>query len=153
MVRFFIIQLFKSSTFGAISWAVLCFYKWCSEEEEKFIVPPRAKKIKVLYFWQQLKLYCLFLIFEIVFPQVRKLGICLSCINKHTMSVWNVKQVKQNDKVSIIFFVRRTTEAKGCYFLVGFLQVSNLFIKHFWEVPNKSRSTLVQVSRNILTRL
>jgi hypothetical protein len=32
---------------------------------------------------------------------------------------------------------RRTTGAKGCYFLADFLQVSYKFLKHFFKVSNK----------------
>ena len=35
-------------------------------------------------------------------------------------------------------YLRRTSEAKGCYFLAGFLQVSKMFLKHFLKVSKKS---------------
>ena len=37
---------------------------------------------------------------------------------------------------------RRTTGAKGCYFLDCFLQVFNMFLKHFLKVSYKSLSSL-----------
>ena len=46
---------------------------------------------------------------------------------------------------------RHTTGAKGCYFLAGLLQVSNVCLKHILkDYTNKSLTSLLQVSNNTI---
>ena len=49
--------------------------------------------------------------------------------------------------------MRRTTGAKGCYFLAGFLQVSNMFVKHLVKVSNKFLTSLHEVSNKTFNKL
>ena len=46
---------------------------------------------------------------------------------------------------------RRTTGAKGCNFLAGFLQVSQMFLKYILKVFYKYLTNLLQVSKKLLT--
>ena len=46
----------------------------------------------------------------------------------------------------IIKIVRRTTGAKGCYFLTSILQVSSIFITHLL----KSLTSPLQISKSLL---
>ena len=46
---------------------------------------------------------------------------------------------------------RRTTGAKGCNFLAGFLQVSHMILKHLLKVCIKSLKSPLHVSKKSLT--
>ena len=52
---------------------------------------------------------------------------------------------------STIKIARCTTGAKGCNFLAGFLQVSQMFLKHLLKVSSKSLKSFLQVSKKLLT--
>ena len=49
--------------------------------------------------------------------------------------------------------VRRTTGVKGCFFLAGFLQVSNIFIKYILQVSYKYPTSILQISNKYFTSI
>ena len=69
----------------------------------------------------------------------------INCVHKKTLIglIYNV----------IRKIARRTTGAKSCYFLAGFLQVSHIFLKHLLQFCRKSLTSLLQVSMKLLTNI
>ena len=65
----------------------------------------------------------------------------------------NIKSAKMEDDLKERKIVKRTTGAKGWYFLAAFLQVYKMFITYILKDSYKSLSNLLKVSYKSIKNL